>query len=44
MYPGGDVTRRASDFGGGSVFTVPNLVFTSRGFAVILCDLDPRPE
>ena len=44
MYPGSDVTRRAADFGGGSVFTVPNLVFTSRGFAVILCDLTLGPN
>ena len=44
MYPGGDVTRRAADFGGGSVFTVPNLVFTSRGYAVVLCDLTLGPN
>ena len=44
MYPGSDVTRRAADFGGGSVFTVPNLVFTSRGFAVVLCDLTLGPN
>lgn len=44
MYPGGDVTSRAADFGGGSVFTVPNLVFTSRGFAVVLCHLALGPN
>ena len=44
MYPGSDVTRRAADFGGGSVFTVPNLVFTSRGYAVVLCDLTLGPN
>ena len=44
MYPGGDVTRSAADFGGGSVFTVPNLVFTSRGFAVVLCNLTLGPN
>ena len=44
MYPGGDVTRSAADFGGGSVFTVPNLVFTSRGFAVVLCHLALGPN
>ncbi len=44
MYPGGDVTRSAADFGGGSVFTVPNLVFTSRGFAVVLCQLALGPN
>ena len=44
LYPGGDVTRSAADFGGGSVFTVPNLVFTSRGFAVVLCHLALGPN
>ncbi len=44
MYPGSDITRRAADFGGGSVFTVPNLVFTSRGYAVVLCDLTLGPN
>ena len=44
MYPGGDVTRSAADFGGGSVFTVPNLVFTSRGYAVVLCHLALGPN
>ena len=44
MYPGGDVTSRAADFGGGNVFTVPNLVFTSRGFAVVLCHLALGPN
>lgn len=44
MYPGSDITRRAAYFGGGSVFTVPNLVFTSRGYAVVLCDLTLGPN
>lgn len=44
MYPGSDITRRAAQFGGGSVFTVPNLVFTSRGYAVVLCDLTLGPN
>ncbi|MCZ0935422.1 MAG: prolyl oligopeptidase family serine peptidase [Gemmatimonadetes bacterium] len=44
MYPGSDITRRAAAFGGGSVFTVPNLVFTSRGYAVVLCDLTLGPN
>ena len=44
LYPGGDVTSRAADFGGGNVFTVPNLVFTSRGFAVVLCHLALGPN
>jgi dipeptidyl aminopeptidase/acylaminoacyl peptidase len=44
MYPGSDVSRAASDFGGGDVFTVPNLVFTSRGYAVVLCNLSLGPN
>ena len=44
LYPGGDITRSAADFGGGSVLTVPNLVFTSRGFAVVLCHLALGPN
>ncbi len=44
MYPGSDITRRAAEFGGGSVFTVPNLVFTSRGYAVVLCELTLGPN
>jgi dipeptidyl aminopeptidase/acylaminoacyl peptidase len=44
MYPGGDVTRNAADYGGGDTFTVPNLVFTSRGYAVVLCNLTLGPN
>ena len=44
MYPGSDITRRAAEFAGGSVFTVPNLVFTSRGYAVVLCELTLGPN
>lgn len=44
MHPGGEVTRAAEEFGGGNVFTVPNLVFTSRGYAVVLCNLTLGPN
>ncbi len=44
MYPGSDATRSASDFGGGDVVTVPNLLFTSRGYAVVLVQLTLGPN
>lgn len=44
FYPGSDTTRYASRFGGGDVVTVPNLVFTSRGFAVVLVQLTLGPN
>jgi dipeptidyl aminopeptidase/acylaminoacyl peptidase len=44
VYPGGDQTRNALRFGGGSDLTVPNLLFTSRGYAVILTNLRLGPE
>jgi dipeptidyl aminopeptidase/acylaminoacyl peptidase len=44
MYPGSDVTREALTFGGGSGATVPTLLFTSRGYAVILATLTLGPN
>jgi dipeptidyl aminopeptidase/acylaminoacyl peptidase len=43
VYPGVDFSTRASSFGGGTGNTVPNLVFTSRGFAVIMADVPLAP-
>jgi dipeptidyl aminopeptidase/acylaminoacyl peptidase len=36
IYPGSDRTAYAELFGGGGGLTVPNLLFTSRGYAVVL--------
>ena len=44
MYPGSNVSREASRFGGGDAITVPNLVFTSRGYAVVLAGLPLGPN
>lgn len=44
MYPGSDVSREAARFGGGDAVTVPNLVFTSRGYAVVLAGLPLGPN
>ncbi|HEU4589179.1 MAG TPA: prolyl oligopeptidase family serine peptidase [Gemmatimonadales bacterium] len=44
MYPGGDRTRMAAQFGGGNIVTVPNLVFTSRGYAIVLANLTLGPN
>lgn len=44
MYPGGDVSRAAEDFGGGGTLSLPTLLLTSRGFAVILANLTLGPN
>jgi dipeptidyl aminopeptidase/acylaminoacyl peptidase len=44
MYPGGDVSREAERIGGGSTTTVPTLLFTSRGYAVVLANLTLGPN
>jgi len=44
MYPGADRSREAEVFGGGSAVTVPTLLFTSRGYAVILASLTLGPN
>lgn len=44
IYPGGDRSRNAEVFGGGMALTVPNLLFTSRGYAVLLVNLKLGPN
>jgi len=44
MYPGGDVSSGAEEFGGGNRITVPTQVFTSRGYAVIYPNLKLGPN
>lgn len=44
MYPGGDRTSETELFGGGGDLTVPSLLFTSRGFAVLLANLPLGPN
>jgi dipeptidyl aminopeptidase/acylaminoacyl peptidase len=44
LYPGSDRSTAAARFGGGGDITVPNLVFTSRGYAVILPHLRLGPN
>lgn len=43
VYPGADFSRSAEEFGGGTGNTVPNVVFTSRGYAVVLPHLKLGP-
>jgi len=44
MYPGGDRSRQAEVFGGGQDLTIPTLLFTSRGYAVVLASLPLGPN
>ena len=44
MYPGGDRSRQAELFGGGGDLTIPTLLFTSRGYAVVLASLPLGPN
>jgi dipeptidyl aminopeptidase/acylaminoacyl peptidase len=44
MYPGSDLSRDAELFGAGSGVTVPTLLFTSRGFAVVIANLPLGPN
>jgi dipeptidyl aminopeptidase/acylaminoacyl peptidase len=44
MYPGSDVSQEAEQYGGGSTMTVPTLLFTSRGYAVLLAHLKLGPN
>lgn len=44
IYPGGDQSTRAERFGGGDAATVPALVFTSRGYAVLHVHLKLGPN
>jgi dipeptidyl aminopeptidase/acylaminoacyl peptidase len=44
LYPGGKVSRSASEFGGGAPSTVPVSIFTTRGYAVLLAELPIGPD
>lgn len=44
IYPGQPVSRSAGHFAGGDFTTLPNLLFTSRGYAVVVPDLPLGPE
>jgi dipeptidyl aminopeptidase/acylaminoacyl peptidase len=44
MYPGGDRSRQAEVFGGGQDLTIPTMLFTSRGYAVVLASLPLGPN
>lgn len=44
LYPGGDVTRDVERFGGGSTVSLPTLTFVSRGYAVVLVNLQLGPN
>ncbi len=44
FYPGADETHVASCFGAGATTGVPNIVFTSRGFALLFAEVPLSPE
>ncbi len=44
MYPGGNVTADVERFGGGQRLSIPTLLFLSRGYAVIMADLQLGPS
>lgn len=44
IYAGEDLSGSASQYGGGSGNSVPNSIFTSRGFAVVMADIRLSPE
>ncbi|HEX9894867.1 MAG TPA: prolyl oligopeptidase family serine peptidase [Gemmatimonadales bacterium] len=44
MYPGSDVSRAAEELGGGSQLSIPTMLLTSRGFAVVLANLTLGPN
>jgi dipeptidyl aminopeptidase/acylaminoacyl peptidase len=39
IYPGGDLSNRIESFGGGAGNTIPSLIYTSRGFAVLMANV-----
>lgn len=43
LYPGSDSSRDIESFGGGSTNTVPNMLFTNSGFAVVLVHAELGP-
>jgi dipeptidyl aminopeptidase/acylaminoacyl peptidase len=44
IYPGGDLSNQIESFGGGMGNTIPSLIYTSRGFAVLLINVKLGPE
>jgi len=44
MYPGSDRSRAVEVFGGGGDLTIPTLLFTSRGYAVVMASLPLGPN
>jgi len=42
IYPGESMSRSAMQYGGATGAGVPPLIFTSRGYAVLLCDVPVR--
>jgi dipeptidyl aminopeptidase/acylaminoacyl peptidase len=44
FYAGYQATLATDGFGGGAPSTVPLLIFTSRGYAVLVCDVPIGPE
>ncbi|MHB1328584.1 MAG: TolB family protein, partial [Gemmatimonadales bacterium] len=43
-YPGSDRSQLAETFGAGGLLTIPNLLLTSRGFAIVLANLKLGPN
>jgi dipeptidyl aminopeptidase/acylaminoacyl peptidase len=44
IYSGSDLSTTAAIYGGGMGNTVPNQIFTSRGYAVLMADIELSPE
>ncbi|MBL8267709.1 alpha/beta hydrolase family protein [Steroidobacter sp.] len=44
VYPGADLSNRVESFGGGSGNTTPSILYTSRGFAVVMPFVKLGPE
>lgn len=44
VYPGSDLSNRIESFGGGAGNSMPNLIYTSRGFAVLMTNVKLGPE
>lgn len=44
IYSGSDFSTRATFYGGGMGNSVPNQIFTSRGYAVLMADIELSPE
>lgn len=44
IYSGSDLSTQAAVYGGGMGNTVPNQIFTSRGYAVLMADIELSPE